>query len=284
MKKVFTKSEDVIHLWANKVQDEARCSNVFFYKNGYEKSNFPIIYSYGRHYELSRFIDENTVLINDSGYSVTTSKHISEISYATRQYKQFFKTKTDLDSIESDIKHRLLPKLAKARKPEIYINQILEYWECLNEFLEYTKAKKYKSNPKYRFIKNLVKNINLDSESLQKKIADQKKKEERAKKAKAKKELSEKLEKFNNYEISSFRVGDEDFLRISANGENVETSQGVRVTISDAKILYRMILAGKDIKGHKISHYSVTSINGTLKIGCHNINIDSVHKVGKQII
>jgi hypothetical protein len=51
----------------------------------------------------------------------------------------------------------------------------------------------------------------------------------------------------------------------------------------NAKLLYKMIERGIDIQGKHIEHYTVTSINGTLKIGCHNINIDSMHKVGKLL-
>lgn len=277
MKRVFTKSEDVIHLWANKVQDEARCSNVFFDDN--EK-----IYSYGTHYELARFIDNNTVLINDEGYSVTTSKHINEVTYATRQYKQFNLTETDLDYVHGHIKNYLLPKLTNARKPELYINPILSLWETLNDYLVHTKTKRYKSNPKYKFIKTVVNTLNTDSESLQERLRLQAEVERRAKAKKERKAIAEALPKFLNYEIGSFRYGTEDFLRISREGSMVETSQGVKVTVKDATLLYRMIQAGKDIKGHRISHYSVTSINGTLKIGCHNINMDSVHEVGKQLL
>jgi hypothetical protein len=76
---------------------------------------------------------------------------------------------------------------------------------------------------------------------------------------------------------------DEAYLRISNDGLKVETSQGSKVSIEAAKLLYKMIKAGKDIKGHNIDGFKVISINGTLKIGCHVINIESVHKIGKQL-
>lgn len=91
------------------------------------------------------------------------------------------------------------------------------------------------------------------------------------------------MTKFNNYEINSFRVGDKDYLRMSLDGEKVETSQGIKIFVSEASKLYKMICNGVDIKGHRIGGYVVTSINGTLKIGCHNIDMDSVHNVGKQL-
>ncbi len=80
---------------------------------------------------LEQFIDDKTILINDSGYSVTTSKHIGEISYATRQYRQFFTTKTDIDTVHNTVQQNL-EKLTNARKPELYINVILSLFKSLN--------------------------------------------------------------------------------------------------------------------------------------------------------
>jgi hypothetical protein len=64
----------------------------------------------------------------------------------------------------------------------------------------------------------------------------------------------------------------------------VESSQRIRVSVEAARDLYKAIQRGIDIKGRKIDYYTIISINGTLKIGCHNINMDSVHQIGKQIL
>lgn len=85
MKTVFSNADSVIHLWAQQTQDEGRSSNVYF--------EGATIYSYGTHYPLGLFITnkkgEKAVIINTSGYSVTTTKHIYRAKYATNQYKQF---------------------------------------------------------------------------------------------------------------------------------------------------------------------------------------------------
>ena len=77
IKKVFTNRDQVLHLWANQSQNDARCNNVFFEGD--------TCYSYGPHYKLGRIVDHNGVkvaLVNDEGYSVTTSKHISSAARA----------------------------------------------------------------------------------------------------------------------------------------------------------------------------------------------------------
>ena len=277
MKTVFSSNADCIHMFAQRSQYEGRTSN----GNVYFKGNK--IYSYGNHYLLGEFInDGKVIIINDKGYSMSTSKHIGILSGATRQYKQFRKTDTDLDLVHSAIISNK-KSLARAKKPELYIFPILKLWESLNEFLEYTKAKKYKSNPKYKEIKSIVKALSNNPEDYKEKLKIASEKAAKAQKREDAKELKVNLSKFNSYEIDYFRVGKEDFLRLSKDGTKVETSQRVSVKRENAKALYEMIKKGVDIKGKHIEHYTVTSINGTLKIGCHNINIDSMHKIGSLL-
>jgi hypothetical protein len=279
MKKVFSSNADCIHTFAQRSLDEGRTSNhnVYFYGDK--------IYSYGSHYLLGEFInDGEAIIINDEGYSNSTStaKHIGILWGATRQYKQISKRRTDLDIVHNTvISHKKL--LANARKPEFYISSILSLWESLNEYLQYSKAKKYKSNKKYKEIKAIVTALNNNPEDYKEKIKLASQKLAKAQKRKDAIKLKEKLSKFNSYEIDSFRVGDEDYLRLSEDGDKVETSQRVSVKRENAKLLYKMIERGIDIQGERIEHYRVTSINGTLKIGCHSINIDSMHKVGKLL-
>ena len=275
MKTVFSNAQDCVHAFAQRQQPQGRSGNVFFYSDK--------IYSYGYHYLLAEFIDDKTILINDSGYSSTTSKHISYVTSGTRQYKQFFTTRCEIGLVYSQVLS-LQDKLANARKPENYINGILSLWDSLNEYVKHIKSKNIPKDTRYKAIKAIVKHLNIDSVQYQQKLADAKKKDEAAKKRKEAKQIKESLTKWYKYEINSFRVGDTDYLRLSQDGSTVETSQHVKVSTEEARTLYKAICNDVDIVGHRISNYIVNSINGRLKIGCHNIDMDSVHKVGKQLI
>ena len=275
MKTVFSSSQDCVHAFAQRQQPQGRSGNVFFYGDK--------IYSYGYHYLLAEFIDDKTILINNSGYSSTTSKHISYVTGGTRQYKQFFTMSCEIGLVYSQVLS-LQDRLANARKPENYINGILSLWDSLNEYVKHIKSKNIPKDTRYKEIKAIVKALNVDSVQYQQKLADAKKKDAAAKKRKEAKQIKEALTKFYNYEVNSFRVGDTDYLRLSQDGSTVETSQYVKVSTDEARTLYKAICNGVDIKGHRISNYIVNSINGRLKIGCHNIDMDSVHKVGKQLI
>lgn len=284
VKRVFSNHSDVIHAFAQKQQESGRASNVYFEKTDWNDSKFgksvdygTRLYSYGSHYLLAEFLDENTVMVNDQGYSSSTGKHIGIARWATSQFKQFFLSNCDIEHVYNFVKSNV-DKLANARKPEIYVNPILYRIEQLDEYLIWAKKiTSAKRNAKYRELKRILASINTPEYKA-------KLKELRLKElAKIKERVKIDLKRFENYEINSFRIGKEDYLRVSQDGTKVETTQYVSVSIEAARVLYKCIEAGRDIKGHYIDGYRVTSLNGTLVIGCHNINMDSVHKVGKQI-
>jgi hypothetical protein len=112
--------------------------------------------------------------------------------------------------------------------------------------------------------------------------------EEAKRKAMEKKKEAERLidalADFKAYKINRISNQSQDYLRVSKDGLDIETSQGARVDIDSAKLLYTLIKNGKDIKGHRIGNYTVISLNGVLTIGCHHINTDSMREIGEQII
>ena len=271
MKKVFNNSADVMHIFAQKTQSEARCSNVFFYEKN--------IYSYGHHYKLAEFIDDY-ILINDTGYSRTTSQHISQIRQATRQYKQYFLSNTDINIVYNFINNEY-KKLLKAKKPIIYISSILGKFEAFNEYPK-NKSKNITSDIRYKEIKNISNLVVKISENIEN-FKESTKQLQKILDNEQKRILNKSIKNFESYKVN-FIKSDEDYLRFSECGQYIETSQQVKTTINEAKALYSLILAKKDIKGHNISGYTVTSLNGTLKIGCHKINIQSMNKIGKQLI
>jgi hypothetical protein len=215
MKTVFNNT-DCVHTFAQRTQDKGRTSNnnIFFEGNK--------IYSYGYHYELGRFLDDKTILINDKGYSVSTAKHISLLIGATSQYKQYYKTKVNIYLVHNKIMY-LKGKLARARKPQMYISQIYSLWNSFNEYINERKKNELR---KYKEYKELL--LFVDSLQEETSIQDLRqwaKEEARKKKDKEKKQLSESLAKFRAYESNYFRIGNNDYLRLSKCAQFVETSQ-----------------------------------------------------------
>ena len=281
MKTTFSSPTDVIHLFAQRSQEHAKSTNVFFYGDK--------IYSYGYHYLMGEFITNKNgniaIMINNTGYSRTTAKHVAYLSAATRQYKQFYTMYCDSMQVLQQLEI-LIKKLGNAKKPQKYISEALNILDNFNEFLSWFGTS-YDSFSKEN-LKEIKKIEKIFKASPGKESAEQyAKKKAAAQKASDKKDFLKSLQKFKNFEINHIShnsFNKEDFLRINKQSGNVETSQGVNVPIKEAQTLYKMIKAGKDIKGLKISNYTVISLNGVLQVGCHRINRKNMDEIGEQII
>lgn len=95
-------------------------------------------------------------------------------------------------------------------------------------------------------------------------------------------ELKEDCERWRNGESVYGLYDVACMLRIK--DDVIETSQGARVPIESAKLLWCAIERESDIKGFKIGDYTVTSIDAeTLKIGCHNIPIPEVKMIAEKL-
>ena len=273
MKTVFSNRE-LTHVYAQQSQHYGRSANMFF--EGTE------LYSYGRHYLLAEFIDNETVLINNTGYSNTTSKHISLAISATSHKRQFFITETDLNEVHNTITS-YLQKLPRAREnKEYYLKQILKLFRSLNNYLEYTETKaKVSKLPKYKEIETIVQRLETEKETILKEVAELNKRKAQREKEKQK----EQIKLWRNHEIRYINKSAKSLLRLSLDKKQIETSGGVNIETKKAKVLYKLIEAGKDIKGFKLDYYTVLGIkDNILKIGCHNIPLKEVETIGKQIV
>ena len=272
MRTVFTNSE-IFHVFNEQEQNQGKTSNrnIFFENNK--------IYSYGYHYLLGEFIDENTIVINNTGYSNTTSKHIMMLSNATRDKKQFFteqvEPKKALINLENWVNK--LPRATKNKN--IYLSQIDNTLKKYTQFLEYTNKdisiSDKESHEKILVLKDSFYN---NFENLEQEIKEQQKRQ----KEKEKQAIKENLVKWKNLEINYFgnKTGN-DFLRL--NSENIETSQGVKIPITEAKRLLKLIDT-KNIIGQRVDdRFIVRSFDNILKVGCHNIDINEINYIKNLI-
>jgi hypothetical protein len=275
MKTRFSNSAECIHAFAQQNQPNGRSSNVFFEKT--------LCYSYGYHYVLAEFVKNSkgkeAVIINDSGYSNTTAKHIRIMIDATGHYTQFYTRHTDTKRVLINLE-LLIEKFIKARRPEIYINEANKIFAGYSDYMKWTGKK---SDDHAKIVRAYKAFTTKEATNYFAKKAAYIKRIEAAELKKRIMKYNKDLAEFYNYELSYISKPDPSYtdkVRLSKNGESVETSQGVTVTRKSAKLLYTLIKSGRDVKGHNIDGYTVISINGCLKIGCHNIDINDVHKIG----
>lgn len=291
MKTSFSNFHDVMHLFAQRTQLNAKSSNVFFESSfGWDETYGNKIYSYGHHYLLAQFIknknDELAILINDDGYSNTTSKHIGAIIQATRQYKQFRKSIYDSRNVIKSLE-RLLISFQKAKKPEMYKSEAFRIISGFNDYLNWKGEKSIEEKEALKKIKKLKSVFSIGNvKEYQKQEAARIKREISKKKKQEEIIFQNYLKLFFDYEIDFIwnNPTGEDFLRISQDQNFVETTQKISITVKDAKVLYLLIQAGKDIKGFNLCGYTVIGLNGTLKIGCHHINVKNMHFIGEQLL
>ena len=128
MKTRISSNEKLSKLFNQQSQHFAKANNMYFEGN--------TLYSYGYHYPLAIFIEPNTVLINNVGYSNSTAKHMSHAFNATINRKQIFTNHIELRQVYAELLE-LERKLLRARKPEIYTKQISHLYK------EFAKNMKY---------------------------------------------------------------------------------------------------------------------------------------------
>lgn len=260
MKTVFTGSETA-HVWAQQTQQSGKNNGGSFYFEG--KS----IYSYGSHFEIARFIDDDHVLITSRGYSVTTSKHISWVRGAVSHKTVFIVP--SFSNHKENVAYFIeqLKELSLKQKKARVWNYTDDIQKTKNNLEEYAK------HFKVRLLKAQREILEAGIEEVVGKLLIAEKKES----AKQKRLLSKRWSEWTGDKISYTK--NEIYLRIV--GDTVETSAGARVPVREGRILLDRIQKGKDVKGFKIGYYTVISLNGTLKIGCHQISRKEINRFAK---
>jgi hypothetical protein len=279
MKNVFTNSE-LAHVYANQSQPTGRNSSGSFYFDG------KAIYSYGRHFPIAKIVTNQqgieVMLFTFRTYSNTTGKQVSIVRSATRQYNKIYcynpnGTHTDNFNGWLQLAEMEAFKLRKAKKPEIYLNELGRLSNQVNTYANYFGIQIPVTLMAVLSIKDKKENL----EYMTKK--EELLRIERAKKEKAQKiEYKEKLKKWFNFETSRVYSGfNLDFLRLNDN--RIETTQAVQIPIELAKRLHNKIKDNTLQVGEQLLSYRVDEIGDIIKIGCHNFKRSYLLNFGSKL-
>ncbi len=279
MKNIFTNSE-LAHTYANQSQQRGRTSSGSFYFEG------KTIYSYGQHFPIANIVTndkgEEVMLFTYRNYSNTTSKQISIVRSATRQYKKIYchtpkgNHSTNFDNWLKLAKQQA-EKLKKAKKPELYLNELNRLNSEVSEYTQFFSLE----IPQYLISVLSIKDKNeyLQYES---KAVEFAKIEEAKRLKEQKKKFKEDIKKWFNLETSRlYTTYKYDFLRINDN--RIETTQAVQIPLAIGKKLYELIRDNKLSVGDKVLNYSVNEIGKEIKIGCHTFKQSYLLKFGSQL-
>lgn len=276
---------DVAHVWAHKLQDEARTPGTgnIFCRAG-------IIYSYGTHFPIARHVEDwhgkPCVLFTTRSYSVTTSGHCSEVRQSLHGLGLpvfHVKHPDNKPSAEMLAEYRqdvqdLLEKASTARsRADSWLAQAASRADEGNRF---AKAFGIKA-PKITIPADLSK-VKAAVQAEQKRLAAEAKAQAEAEQAERSKRLSEWAGAPLQWQPGKA------WLRLSSDGKTVETSQHAQVELRFVKRALRAVLpllkAGQAFQtnGHKIpvGQYQLESVSATgeVKIGCHTFDRAEVER------
>jgi hypothetical protein len=279
MKNIFTNSE-LAHTYANQSQQRGRTSSGSFYFEG------KTIYSYGQHFPIANIVTndkgEEVMLFTYRNYSNTTSKQISIVRSATRQYKKIYcHTPKGNHSTNFDnwlkLAEQQAEKLKKAKKPELYLNELSRLNNEVNIYIQFFSLEIPIKLKEVLSIKDKNEYLEYESKGLEfAKIEEAKRIKEQ------KKKFKEDIKKWFNLETSRLYTNYKyDFLRINDN--RIETTQAVQIPLELGKRLYQSIKNQSLKVGDKVLNYSVNEIGNEIKIGCHTFKQSYLLKFGAQL-
>lgn len=277
VKRVY-KTDEIAHLWANQSTDYARNpqGNLYFSGNS--------IYSYGNHYELGRLVECNgrrVALINDSGYSVTTSKHISKARCAVIGLR----LNVGYDGNMGNVKGALV-RLGDSITDRLmaYTSELKPYHEHLGPWRE--GRDRFNETCKNLGFADLCIPNAPDLEAIIEEHLRQRAQRNGELKdlaqERAKKQLQELLPKWRAGQKSIpyklLRLIPYHVLRVQ--DSEVITSGGARVPLAHALRLLDLVERGQAKAGARIGHYKFDKFsNGIVTIGCHSIELSEALNV-----
>jgi hypothetical protein len=291
MKKVFSSHNEAAHIWASQSQNEGRAGNIEF--------EGQTIYSYGRHFPVARFAPEfgDIVLFTSRGYSSSTGKHKGIIRAAIPDSYQVIYC----DDVSRPASHnlgiweksvlRMRGDFAQSSRKISAGNIATAIYQLTSEALAYCEALKIaapewiKDNDAEKAARAYV------SEAAR--LRDAKRAIKQAENNRiAALESAERLALWltgENVNTNGFQFSNT-LLRIK--GEQIETTRGAKIPVSDALKIYPLLARTKRNGGkieaglHSINlgAYRFNSFDGeNLIVGCHVIAWDQIEKMAIQL-
>lgn len=274
MKTVFSSHAECIHTFFQFTQSNGRACNVFF--------DGPVLYSYGRHFELARKLSDDTLLINTQSYSVSTAKHQNIVRSAVNRHKVsrvlFIEWQREFDFKACQALHVKEANLTfwawnnGGRKGFRALDSLFKSLDNLRA-LETLGAVDYSG---FAFNPAEISLIYSERKEAQKAIT---KKANEARETAKQRTEKEKLELWlKGLFNGSFHGMQKIYLR--RKGENIETTRGAKVPFIEAVAMVKDIRNGFDVTGRKIGAYQVNKVTiDNIVIGCHVIDFETVNEL-----
>jgi hypothetical protein len=313
MRKVLRSADEVIHFWANQVQSEGRVSNIFF--------EGPDLYSYGKHFAIGRILPTGVAVLTTRKYSATTNKQVwnarSAVNHRTRVYcsNPVGHIWAERTQIESDIRVQLVD----AERPRIRQTTKDKHYATARHLAEQFNAYQAALIAAGVDVGVHVTPIDVDALPAIRARIDGEQAEYAARQAKEMAEQQARAIEQQGEAIARFRANEpaqrRDYLRnipcmlrLSADGQTVETSHGADIPTRHAMRLWPLIQSTREhgeskefINGSSMSFerqasegkaervslgvYDLTKIrgDGSIVVGCHDIAYSEMVGIAKAL-
>lgn len=286
MRKVFS-NEMVAHVWAQRDQDEGRNSGGSFYFTG------DTIYSYGAHFPIARFVDNENgavaVLSTIESYSNTTAKQQNHVWRASHHHTTFHVAQVEATFKPEDI-HTVNMKSYRERI-EATLGQATRARKNTQWLLE-SALKLIKEANSYTTFFGLKDSI-AEPESM-KVMLEQAKEDEKVRKVQEAQKRAVDISEWREFNKARIQLNvGYDLLRLNKEQDRIETTGGANVPVEHAKKMWLLVKRCHDRKqawqsnGHtiKIGYFQVNYIEetGNVKIGCHYIKFPELRDMATQL-
>ena len=307
MKTVFD-NRQCAHIWAQQSQERGRTNNGnMFFENA-------TIYSYGHHFPMGHFIDDNTVLLNSSSYSNSTGKQQGYVRYAVNHKRRIYVScavlkafiwdnsfnanaqalavKECKSTVQRCLKRATAKKAAKYKANDVQAaqNAVAECRALFQEFgADYLPELKALAD--IVFTDDINKAIAAEKERLEKETA------ERLAKEKAKQEIIEfEMRNFwiRGQAMPSYHPSASTKIYMRIKGDDIETSKGASFPVDHAIKAFKAIRRIKDTGENfintahdwlKLGHFRIDNIDtaGNVKAGCHYVDWDEIERIAREL-
>ena len=280
MKRVFSTSLQVAHLYANQSQNDARCRNASFDSLSFYSYSTRIAY-------LHNNKPEPLLLIDSYGYSNTTRSHVGDLFRAFDSNTKILRVPAVHPRLgDHDVNYNYFfsqiadalasAKKARTRGPE-YITDANNTIEDMRWYAEF-----------FELMWDIPEPVHIAADALDK-MNQQRQAARDAKLAKEKLDQAEKLALWMAGDASVHMYFTD--LRLRLIGEEIQTSHGARIPVADAlkfwPILRRLHNKNMDFvfkSEVKFGSYQARHFkDDMLVVGCHNIPYSEIERMAVQL-
>jgi len=279
MRLVLKNSGEVYHYFANRVQPSGRAGNTSY--------ALPRAYSYAAC--IGKHIAPGIVALSSGSWSVTTSRHQSDLRYACSHLDCVFVP--DVDSAAQSYQavnlsvDALMRKASTAKsKKDYYIGRALHQIDQFNRFAEIVGSDLRIARPVTDATELKKIAVAVKAEAAKRNAAIKERERIDALSLTETLALWRDCKPCNSYELRRLPVA----LRIR--DDQIETSRGASVPLTQAASIWAMVgrvMSGnKDFDpGHPIGVYRLTGIrnDGSMVVGCHDIPFSELQGVAVQL-